>query len=347
MSKKLTIDQFITRANIIHNNRYDYSKVIYLGAHKKVIIGCKIHGDFLQTPDGHINSKRGCIQCGVNQQKQTCFTNHGVYTPFESSNIQNKSKQTWRTKYGVDNPMKSGIIKNRYIQNYTKTTGFAWPLLSSKIQNKSKQTWRTKYGVDNPMKSQEILQKRVIKVLNTYGVSHYNKKHMVEILPLVQNFDWLYDQYVTLNKTATQIAQELGIVCSTVCNSLHYHEITIRQLVKFSWSATQWLESIIHQEGIFIQHAGNIGEYKISGTRYLVDGYCQETNTCYEFHGDIWHGNPTTTNPDERCNPYSDLTASELYQKTIERENHIKTLGYNLVVMWESEYNKILKLGQI
>lgn len=33
------------------------------------------------------------------------------------------------------------------------------------------------------------------------------------------------------------------------------------------------------------------GEYYIPGVG-KVDGFCKETNTVYEFHGDYWHGNP-------------------------------------------------------
>lgn len=55
-----------------------------------------------------------------------------------------------------------------------------------------------------------------------------------------------------------------------------------------------------------------------------MDGYCQKTNTIYEFHGDMWHGNPRIFESDICCSPFSDLTAGRLYQKTIERENLIR-----------------------
>ena len=32
---------------------------------------------------------------------------------------------------------------------------------------------------------------------------------------------------------------------------------------------------------------------------YKVDGYCYETNTVYEFHGDYWHGNPIVFDSDD------------------------------------------------
>ena len=46
MSKKLTIEEFINRSNITHNNKYDYSKVEYKDNRTKVCIICPIHGEF-------------------------------------------------------------------------------------------------------------------------------------------------------------------------------------------------------------------------------------------------------------------------------------------------------------
>ena len=46
----------------------------------------------------------------------------------------------------------------------------------------------------------------------------------------------------------------------------------------------------MEKENIPIQHAENGGEFYIQGIG-KVDGYCQETNTVYEFHGSYWHGN--------------------------------------------------------
>ena len=42
-------------------------------------------------------------------------------------------------------------------------------------------------------------------------------------------------------------------------------------------------------------------------------------------------------------NDVSNKTFGELYEKTIEKEQMIKNLGYNLVVMWEYDWNKINK----
>jgi hypothetical protein len=59
---KLTQDEFIKKASIVHQNKYTYEKVIYVTSKINVIITCPIHGDFNQTPNAHI-CNRGCPIC--------------------------------------------------------------------------------------------------------------------------------------------------------------------------------------------------------------------------------------------------------------------------------------------
>lgn len=59
---KSNINEFITRANIVHNNKYNYSKVVYNGAETKVTIICPIHGEFEQIPMSHVKG-HGCNLC--------------------------------------------------------------------------------------------------------------------------------------------------------------------------------------------------------------------------------------------------------------------------------------------
>lgn len=59
---KLTTEEFIAKAKAVHGDRYDYSKVEYVGSKTKVCIICKEHGEFLQTPQKHLVGQ-GCIKC--------------------------------------------------------------------------------------------------------------------------------------------------------------------------------------------------------------------------------------------------------------------------------------------
>jgi hypothetical protein len=60
--KRLTTEEFIIKAKLVHNNTYDYSLVNYVNSHDKVRIICSVHGEFEQRPNNHLNSG-GCKKC--------------------------------------------------------------------------------------------------------------------------------------------------------------------------------------------------------------------------------------------------------------------------------------------
>ncbi len=60
---RTTNQEFIEKANKIHNKQYDYSMVNYRHVHKYVTIICKKHGEFGQTPSNHLYNKSGCPMC--------------------------------------------------------------------------------------------------------------------------------------------------------------------------------------------------------------------------------------------------------------------------------------------
>lgn len=62
MGRIKTTEQFITDARKVHGDKYDYSKTKYNRHNEKVIIICPKHGEFLQTPNGHMFF--GCPKCG-------------------------------------------------------------------------------------------------------------------------------------------------------------------------------------------------------------------------------------------------------------------------------------------
>ena len=64
----MTIEEFIQKARKIHGDKYDYSKVKYINRRTDVCIICPIHGEFLQTPDNHLQGK-GCQKCGFQNSR--------------------------------------------------------------------------------------------------------------------------------------------------------------------------------------------------------------------------------------------------------------------------------------
>ena len=73
--EKMTNEKFIIKANIIHNNKYSYSKLEYKSSTKKVIITCKEHGDFIKEANSHLRGI-GCPKCsGVYRMSSIEFIN--------------------------------------------------------------------------------------------------------------------------------------------------------------------------------------------------------------------------------------------------------------------------------
>lgn len=69
--KRMSKSEFVRRADKIHYNKYDYSKVVYSNADTKVCIICPEHGEFWQTPAHHISRGDGCPICRYKSSAKT------------------------------------------------------------------------------------------------------------------------------------------------------------------------------------------------------------------------------------------------------------------------------------
>ena len=66
--KKLTQEEFIEKARLIHGDKYNYSKAIYKNYREKLCIICPKHGEFWQAAQHHL-CNHGCPKCADNQKK--------------------------------------------------------------------------------------------------------------------------------------------------------------------------------------------------------------------------------------------------------------------------------------
>ena len=69
-----TLEQFIIDAKYVHGDKYEYSKSEYKNSREKIIIICKIHGEFLQSPEDHTHSNSGCPHC-INKTEGKLYEN--------------------------------------------------------------------------------------------------------------------------------------------------------------------------------------------------------------------------------------------------------------------------------
>jgi hypothetical protein len=67
---KLTENEFIKKANKVHNDYYNYNNTVYLNSKIKIKINCPVHGKFEQRPNDHLNGS-GCKMCGIEKSANT------------------------------------------------------------------------------------------------------------------------------------------------------------------------------------------------------------------------------------------------------------------------------------
>ncbi|CAM9215636.1 unnamed protein product, partial [Heterosigma akashiwo] len=133
----------------------------------------------------------------------------------------------------------------------------------------------------------------------------------------------------------------IASACMTVYRSKFMPSDTIGLLKNmgadnYSVRSIQWLNEIAERDGIEIQHAENGGEYSVT-SKLKVDGFCAETNTVFQFHGCFYHGHPKCMDGD-RYNPLRGVKMIDLHKKTIEVSDYIRSQGYNLVEMYDCEF---------
>lgn len=61
--KSSTLD-FIRKSKLIHGEEYDYSKCVYTLAQSKLIVTCRIHGDFFVAANKHLSGRK-CPKCAA------------------------------------------------------------------------------------------------------------------------------------------------------------------------------------------------------------------------------------------------------------------------------------------
>ncbi len=127
---RLPITEFIQRSNIVHMNKYDYSKVLYVNAKQKVNIICPIHGEFKQDAGAHIigHGCKKCNPCGFNWNKPAILyffkiddvykvgvTNGTVKSRYNSKDYMRMSNiLTWKYNTGSEAYDREQYLINHY-----------------------------------------------------------------------------------------------------------------------------------------------------------------------------------------------------------------------------------------
>jgi len=108
---KYTTESFIEKVIGIHGDKYDYSKVDYQGTDTKIIIICKKHDEFLQTPTSHLQGS-GCRKCANELKKLGTYYDNTLRVKYTIETLLQKFLSIHGDKYDYS--------KVDYVNNNTK-----------------------------------------------------------------------------------------------------------------------------------------------------------------------------------------------------------------------------------
>lgn len=301
--RKPIADDFVMRAQEIHGDRYLYEKTIFVNSATDIVITCLEHGDFQQKPGVHLSGS-GCRRCSI--ERSTSNTEE----------FKVKARKIHGSKYDYSNVI------------YTKSNEFV--SITCFVHGQFEQLASVHLRGNGCHQCSVDSTKSNVEAFEAKSREIHGEKYGYE--------DTIYTNSATV---VIIVCRKHGRFQQSPKDHLRGRGCPTCSFGRFSKGQIEWLEFVERFDGIHIQHMGNSSrEFQIESTRWRADGYCRETNTIYEYHGTLWHGSPKFYDPD-MINPLNKKTMGELYANTLERERGIRELGYNLVVMWEHDWNEI------
>ena len=145
----------------------------------------------------------------------------------------------------------------------------------------------------------------------------------------------------------------IASVCMLVYRKLFLKPHTIGIIPKGGYTpyanqskkAIGWLRWVAQEQGVHIIHDQNGGEkvFRLrDGRRVPVDGYCQSTNTIYQFHGCLWHGCPKCYKPETDHPFFKGKSMSDTYAQTVQKTELLEE-NCTVIEFWECEFEELRK----
>jgi len=305
MTRKLTTNEFIMNAIKIHGNKYDYSLVDYINNKHNIIILCSNHDKFVMTPSNHTQGQE-CPTCADNKRRISCRKTNSSFVS-EANEKHNNIYNYKFTKYKTSH--------KKVIVTCSKHGNF-------KISPANHlQGYGCRICVNEKMNT---LFKKTDKIFITESnIIHSDK------------YDYSYMIYKNSHEKIKIICPRHGAFFQTPSSHLCAGSGCPSCSKRLSNQETAWLDYIGLPNDVNHRQV----QIKIDDNIVIVDGYDLKSNTVYEYHGDFWHGNPNKFDMID-VHPITKTTYGELYEKTTQRENKIKSMGYKLIVIWESEWKE-------
>ena len=294
MSRNVKTEEFVKKAMKTHGTRYDYDKVNYTRACDKITIICKIHGEFKQVANNHLNGK-GCKKCASKKLLHTTrqFIKNSRMVHGDKYDYSLSSYVGWDKKIKIICLTHGGFLQipNNHLR------GHGCPKCAFKMVN-----YILRGNIDKFIKKSKKIHG------NKYNYSKAKYKDSYTKLEILCPRHGSFFQKPNGHLTGKGCIKCSHIISKPETEFLNHLNILTRNYTLPEWKLKR------------------------------ADGYDEKSNTIYEFLGDYWHGNPKIFNKND-VNTRAHKTFGELYKNTIKMLNRLKSFGYNIKYIWESDWD--------
>lgn len=355
-------DDFIQKCQERHQGKYNYDLTIYTGSKNKITIICSIHGKFCQIADDHVQG-HGCSKCGISKISDKLKMSFQEFVA-KANEIHNKYhyfEQDY-SQHSIENMRIFCSIHGEFWQRRDvhlnghgcQACANCKPITFDDIFIRSKECHGNKYQYLN----NQIINDHIVITCNIHGdfkqryhdhirghgcaacafEKNANDKRLTtdQFIERAKSvhldiYDYSSSIYLGFNKNITISCKKHGIFNQRAENHLNGH------------GCPTCCHNISKSETLWLDHLNVDKEYRqfkiiIKDKKYKVDGFDPLTNTVYEFNGDFWHGNPDKYHP-QGVNCINHKTFGKLYNNTINKEKILKEAGYQIISIWESDFN--------
>lgn len=104
-TKKSTTEEFIEKANYVHNGFFSYDKTVYTTSGNKVIVTCPYHGDFEVKANNHLNgcNCKKCSEDGFTHKITKLVKDSASTKTYDTYEFIRRAKVKWGDRYTYDN----------------------------------------------------------------------------------------------------------------------------------------------------------------------------------------------------------------------------------------------------
>ena len=233
---------------------------------------------------------------------------YAIVTLFKRFGILTRSISNSKKLVSAIEKVKKSCLKKYGVEN---------PSQLSDVKNKKKQTFINHYGVDNIWKSKQYYKWLDSYMIRKYGVlrisnddfrSGKTSKQWWASLSILEREEKIKKTLAALHKAASK-KNTLEIRMATALDILGVEYVRAFPLKK-----------------------------------YIADFYLPKFNLIIECFGDFWHGNPTQYAASDMVKfPKSPVMAKTLWEKDKMRLDTYKNMGYDVLVLWETEIKTLDK----